>query len=216
VCQLQYSISGDQFWCATGSARAKLYDREGRELAHFVKGDMYIQDLTHTNGHVASLTSGSWHPKDRHRLMTASIDGTIRLWDVNKKEKNLNVLKLKSRFAGKRCGVSACTFSPDASIIAGGRQRPFKPFSLCKCACLYHFDFFVNVSTAGTDGSIHIWNATGRVMRETKSVLAAHDPTDIGTSSIIIHPNNQTLVSRGGDHTLKVLHNLSPFRNITN
>jgi hypothetical protein len=36
----------------TGYPQPKIYDRDGRELGEFNKGDMYIRDLKNTKGHV--------------------------------------------------------------------------------------------------------------------------------------------------------------------
>lgn len=58
--------------------QAKIYDRDGRALGEFVRGDMYIRDARNTKGHVSGLTCGTWHPTDRYTAMTASEDGTVR------------------------------------------------------------------------------------------------------------------------------------------
>ncbi len=46
---------------------------------------MYISDMANTKGHVASILDGKWHPTDRKYFMTASLDGSIRIWDVDSK-----------------------------------------------------------------------------------------------------------------------------------
>ena len=48
VTALSHSPSGDRFIVGTGSSQPKVYDREGVELMKFVKGDMYLRDLTNT------------------------------------------------------------------------------------------------------------------------------------------------------------------------
>ena len=50
-----------------------------------IRGDMYISDMANTKGHVAAILDGKWHPKDKRIFMTASLDGSIRLWDVQSK-----------------------------------------------------------------------------------------------------------------------------------
>lgn len=46
---------------------------------------MYIRDTFNTKGHVSSLTDGMWHPTLKNKFLTSSIDGTIRLWDIESK-----------------------------------------------------------------------------------------------------------------------------------
>lgn len=83
VRSLSYSISGDQFLVTTGSAKPKIYSRDGHELyddrcslttlhcpsyslynrlanrAEFVRGDMYLLDMSNTKGHVAAVSQGT-------------------------------------------------------------------------------------------------------------------------------------------------------------
>ena len=54
VTALSHSPSGDRFIVGTGSSQPKVYDREGVELMKFVKGDMYLRDLTNTKVRVIS------------------------------------------------------------------------------------------------------------------------------------------------------------------
>ena len=48
VTALSHLPSGDRFIVGTGSSQPKVYDREGVELMKFVKGDMYLRDLSNT------------------------------------------------------------------------------------------------------------------------------------------------------------------------
>jgi hypothetical protein len=80
---LSWSPTGAQFLVVTGYPQPKVYDRDGREIGEFNKGDMYIRDLKNTKGHVSPCTSGMWHPHDNSTCLTGSADGSMRLWDVN-------------------------------------------------------------------------------------------------------------------------------------
>ncbi|KAF5197648.1 Wd repeat-containing protein, partial [Thalictrum thalictroides] len=82
VRSLSWSPTADQFLCVTGSAQAKIYDRDGLTLGEFVKGDMYIRDLKNTKGHITGLTCGEWHPREKQTILTSSEDGSLRIWDV--------------------------------------------------------------------------------------------------------------------------------------
>jgi WD repeat-containing protein 70 len=82
---LSYSLTGNQFLCITGSWHAKVCNRDGKQLKETIRGDMYIRDTFNTKGHVSSLTDGTWHPILKNKFLTSSIDGTIRLWDIESK-----------------------------------------------------------------------------------------------------------------------------------
>merc|ERR1719471_1549377 len=46
---LAYNKRGSFFFVCDSSARPKIYDREGHKVTEFIKGDMYLRDLTHTS-----------------------------------------------------------------------------------------------------------------------------------------------------------------------
>ena len=50
VNSISHSPSGDRFAVATGSAQPKVFNREGELIITFVRGDMYIRDLSNTKG----------------------------------------------------------------------------------------------------------------------------------------------------------------------
>ncbi|RHZ71872.1 hypothetical protein Glove_251g43 [Diversispora epigaea] len=172
---LQYSLSGDQFLIISGSAQAKLYDRDGFEIEEYIKGDPYIRDMRKTSGHIASLTSGGWHPSDKQTFITSSGDSTIRIWDVGTKRKQKSVLVHKSKDRGGRSTVTTTCYSPDAKLIAGAAQ----------------------------DGNLFLWSANGPYVRPSHLIEKAHRPYS-ETSSIIFSRDNYTMVTRGGDDCVKV------------
>ncbi|GJT60609.1 hypothetical protein Tco_1004142, partial [Tanacetum coccineum] len=55
VCSLSWSPSANRFLCVTGSAQAKIYDRDGLTMGEFMKGDTYIRDRKNTKGHITGL-----------------------------------------------------------------------------------------------------------------------------------------------------------------
>ncbi|KAI0768493.1 transcription factor [Trametes elegans] len=99
---LKFSNDGHQFLVISGTTQAKLYDRDGEELATYIKGDPYIRDMKNTSGHVAELTSCAWHPRDPQTFITSSLDSTIRIWDVENKRKQKTVIVVKSKERGAR------------------------------------------------------------------------------------------------------------------
>lgn len=82
ITSMKYSHSGSHFVASSGSARMKLFDRDGNEMAESKLGDVYIRDQKHTKGHTGTISNVDFHPVEKWTLLTGSIDGTIRLWDV--------------------------------------------------------------------------------------------------------------------------------------
>lgn len=124
ILALSYSPSGDRLLATTGSSQPKVLSREGVEELHFAMGDMYVVDMAHTNGHTHTVTGGAWHPKKRDEMITSSLDGTVRIWNLDgkqtfKKTINTTVLKIKSK-RGKRCGVTTCRWNLDGSLVVAG------------------------------------------------------------------------------------------------
>ncbi|PON54585.1 Guanine nucleotide-binding protein, beta subunit [Trema orientale] len=119
VRNLSWSPTADRFLCVTGSAQAKIYDRDGLTLGEFVKGDMYIRDLKNTKGHISGLTWGEWHPKTKETILTSSEDGSLRIWDVNDFKSQKQVIKPKLARPA-RVPVTTCTWDREGKCIAGG------------------------------------------------------------------------------------------------
>ncbi|XP_062021560.1 uncharacterized protein LOC133738124 [Rosa rugosa] len=116
---ISWSPTADRFLCVTGSAQAKIYDRDGLTLGEFVKGDMYIRDLKNTKGHITGLTCGQWHPRKKDEILTSSEDGSLRIWDVNNFNTQKQVIKPKLARPG-RVPVTTCTWDHEGQRIAGG------------------------------------------------------------------------------------------------
>ncbi|CAB5396110.1 unnamed protein product [Rhizophagus irregularis] len=131
--------------------------------------------MRRTNGHIAALTSGGWHPNDKQTFITASHDSTIRIWDAEYKRKQKDVLVHKSKERGGRSVVTATCYSPDAKYIAGAAQ----------------------------DGGLFLWAAKGPYVRPSHLIEKAHQPNS-ETSSILWSRDNSTLITRGGDDCIKV------------
>ncbi|CAG8770728.1 13583_t:CDS:10, partial [Dentiscutata erythropus] len=146
---LEYSLSGDQFLIISGTAQAKLYDRDGFEIEEYIKGDPYIRDMRNTSGHIAALSCGGWHPNDRQTFFTGSADSTIRIWDVENKRKQKHVLVHKSKERGGRSAITAACYSSDSKLLAGAAQ----------------------------DGSLFLWGANGPYTRPSHATHQPHSET---------------------------------------
>jgi len=175
VHDLAWSPSGDNILVATGTAQAKLYDREGNEVSTYKKGDVYIRDMKNTAGHVAELTACFWHPTSSNVFATASADSTVRLWDAENRLKQQTVVVVRSKERGTRTKVTCAGFSHDGKMLAAG--------------CL--------------DGALHLWSTSGTYSRPNSTVEGAHE-RNTETSSLCFSRDGRTLASRGGDETVKL------------
>ncbi|KAF5382910.1 hypothetical protein D9757_006321 [Collybiopsis confluens] len=172
---IKYSNDGQKFLVISGTTQAKLYDRDGEEQATFVKGDPYIRDMKNTSGHVSELSACTWHPNDSQLFITASADSTIRIWDVENKRKQKTVIVVKSKERGARTKVLSCAYSLDGGMIGG--------------VCL--------------DGALHLWNTSSNFVRPNLSIENAHVKGS-ETGSLVFSVDGRTLLTRGGDDTVKL------------
>lgn len=171
---IDYSLNGDAFVVSVGSPQPKLYERDGKFRLEFVRGDMYLSDLSNTKGHTAAVCGVYWHPSDRNKLMSGAADGTVRLWDLNNMKQQATLIKVKNN-KNTRGNVTAVRFSTDAKSIAA----------------------------AGIDGSIQVYDTAGPHHRPAAIAPTAH-PEGSETSSVCFSSDGHTLASRGGDHSVKV------------
>ncbi|CAF4860726.1 unnamed protein product [Pieris macdunnoughi] len=171
---LQYSATGDSILVVSGSAQAKVLDRDGFEVLECVKGDQYITDMAKTKGHTAALNSGCWHPHIREEFMTCSQDGTLRLWLTENPKQHKSVIKPRQQ-GGLKTNPTACAFSRDGNTVA--------------CGCF--------------DGSIQMWDHRKNFVNTSCVLRDAHQKqTEI--SSIAFSYLGSYLASRGNDDTLKL------------
>ena len=165
--------------CAT--SRAKIFSRDGEQLVEFNKGDMYLRDMHNTKGHVSEITTGCWHPTDKNLCITSGTDSTLRIWDVNMRRAQKDVIVHKSRVAGS-AGRTRMTAVVWGSSIQGGANI---------------------LVAAALDGSIVMWGGEGPYTRPAAEIRDAHKK-DTWTSGIDISQDGRTVVTRGGDDTIKL------------
>lgn len=173
--------SGGVFLCVSAHPQAKIMSRDGDVLTEFVKGDMYLRDMNNTKGHVGEVTTGTWHPTDKNTCVTAGSDSTLRIWDVNNKRSQKEVIVVKSKTAGNagRTRMTAVAWGAPAS---GGNN--------------------VLVATA-LDGSLVMYSGNGPFTRPTAEVQQAHKP-DTWTGGVDISSDGRMVVTRGGDGLIKL------------
>jgi WD repeat-containing protein 70 len=174
---LEYSLSGDSLLVITSSLQPQLFSREGVQIGEYVKGDMYLLDMRHTKGHVAEVTSGTWHPHDKNQFITASADSTVRIWDVNNKWEHKTVLIVRGKGVGpqQRTKITTCAYSPNGKWIGA----------------------------ASTDGTVNLWGTNGPMTRPSATVDGHVRQSE--TSGMTFSQDGNYLVTRGGDETVKCI-----------
>ncbi|CAK7198881.1 hypothetical protein SEUCBS139899_001549 [Sporothrix eucalyptigena] len=169
--------------CITAHPQAKILSRDGEVLTEFVKGDMYLRDMRNTKGHVGEIATGAWHPTDRETCVTAGADSTLRIWDVNNKRSQRDVIVFKSRAAGL-AGRSRMT------AVAWGAPPSGAGDTMLVAAAL--------------DGSLVLYSGNGGpYTRPSAEVRDAHAP-NTWTSGIDISADGRMVVTRGGDGLIKL------------
>lgn len=175
VVHLEFSPHSDVLLCLTASKHARIFSREGDEIAMFRKGDVFLRDMRHTTGHVTDITCGAWNPTKPGWFMTGGTDSTVRLWDSEYTDKQKMVIVLRSKDRGSKTHVSAANYTPDGRTLIA----------------------------TGTDGAVYAWSTSGSYSRPSMHVDKAH-LGGTSTSAIACHEDCRTFVTRGGDDTVKL------------
>ncbi|KAK5944823.1 hypothetical protein PMZ80_002024 [Knufia obscura] len=173
--------TGSQVLVVSATVQARILSRDGETEYETVKGDMYLRDMNMTKGHVSEITSGTWHPTNWEQFVTAGTDSTLRIWDINLRTKQKDIIVHKSKQAGA-AGRSRMT------TVAWGLEPEGNKSML--------------VSTA-LDGSLLMWPGEGPYHRPIAEVRDAHKP-DTWTSGIDISSDGRLIVTRGGDDMIKI------------
>ncbi|KAK9425410.1 putative WD repeat-containing protein [Seiridium unicorne] len=174
-------LAGGVVLCISAHPQAKIMSRDGDIVTEFVKGDMYLRDMHNTKGHVSEITTGTWHPTDKNLCVTAGTDSTLRIWDINNKRSQKEVLVFKSKAAGN-AGRTRMTAVAWGTPIQGGNN--------------------VLVSAA-LDGSLVMWSGNGPFTRPAAEIREAHKP-NTWTGGIDISSDGRMVVTRGGDNLIKL------------
>ncbi|RYP17068.1 hypothetical protein DL767_010085 [Monosporascus sp. MG133] len=180
--RVQFSpLAGGVFLCISAHPQAKIMSRDGDILTEFVKGDMYLRDMHNTKGHVSEITTGTWHPTDKNLCVTAGTDSTLRIWDINNKRSQKEVLVFKSKAPGA-AGRTRMTAVAWGTPVQGGNN--------------------VLVSAA-LDGTLVMWSGNGPFTRPAAEIREAHTP-NTWTGGIDISSDGRMVVTRGGDDLIKL------------
>ncbi|TQV99544.1 WD repeat protein [Cordyceps javanica] len=173
--------AGSVLLCISAHPQAKLLSRDGEVLTTFVKGDMYLRDMHNTKGHISEITGGTWHPTDRNQFVTAGTDSTLRIWDLNNKRSQNEVVVFKSKAAGS-AGRSKMTAVAWGAPTQGGNNV---------------------LIGAALDGTLVMYGGNGPFSRPAGEILEAHKP-QTWTGGIDISGDGRMVVTRGGDDLIKL------------
>lgn len=112
------------------------------------------------------------------------------IWDVDDRWKQKSVIVVRSKERGARTRVTACAWSPDGKMIAGGELGKV----------LYSKDYAL--TEACLDGTLHVWKVGSNYARPDRSCETAHKK-DTETTSVAFSRDGLRLATRGGDGTVK-------------
>ncbi|EHY56920.1 putative WD repeat-containing protein [Exophiala dermatitidis] len=173
--------SPSQVLVVTATPQARILTRDGEMSVEFVKGDMYLRDMHMTKGHISEITSGTWHPHNYDLCVTAGTDSTLRIWDVNVRNKQRDVIVHKSKQAGS-AGRTRMTAVAWGSQVEGGNTL---------------------LVAAALDGSLVMWGGEGPYNRPSAEISQAH-ASNTWTGGVDISPDGRLVITRGGDDTIKL------------
>lgn len=174
-------LAGGTFLCISATPQARILNRDGEVVTEFKKGDMYLRDMNNTKGHVSEITTAAWNPVDKNLFVTAGTDSTLRIWDINNRQSQKEVIVHKSRAAGS-AGRTRMTAVAWGSPLQGGSNV---------------------LVAAALDGSLVMWSGNGPFARPAGEIRDAHKPST-WTGGIDISSDGRMVVTRGGDDTIKL------------
>lgn len=174
-------LAGSVFLCVAAHPQARVMSRDGDTLTEFVKGDMYLRDMHNTKGHISEITSGTWHPTNKNLCVTAGTDSTLRIWDINNKRSQKEVVVFKSKAAGAAGRTKMTAVAWGASASGGGNV----------------------LVGAALDGTLVMYGGNGPFTRPSGEIREAHKP-QTWTGGLDISSDGRMVVTRGGDDTIKL------------
>lgn len=116
------------------------------------------------------------------------------IWNVENKRKQKTVIVVKSKERGARTKVNTCAYSPDGSLIGGGKSSKGCVISYERAHPLHAIACF--------DGALHMWQTKSNFVRPSMTVEGAHSKGS-ETGSLVFSVDGNAVLTRGGDDTVK-------------
>jgi len=191
---VSFSTTGGAVLVVCSDAHARIYDRDGstKLIQSTVKGDMYVRDVLHTKGHTQSLTDGVWHPYSKENFVTSSLDGTVRIWDLNATPVGMDQVLPSIH-------VLKCLDKRNVCVGgASGRAGGLHP----TCCAMSQIDGMI--AGGCTDGSVQVHNSKARYQRPDRIVREAHKAPVTNMAFLPECGHGRLLATRSMDSTMKV------------
>ncbi|KAG1890913.1 WD40-repeat-containing domain protein [Suillus subluteus] len=160
-------------------------------------------------GHTESVQASAFF-KDGRRVVTGSMDGTLRIWDVQ------NGTLVGGPFEAHRDGVQAVAISPDATrIVSGGRDNTIIIWDVenlnnqmvIKSSLIQHRSWVLSVcfspdgkrvASGSEDKTVVVWDT------ETGAVLETLKGHRNSVFSVAFSPDGLKLATGSADRTIRV------------
>ena len=165
-------------------------------------------------GHINTVTSVAFNPKNEQQVATVSWDNTVRFWDLTQAEDNNWSFHRSDTLAGHSNSIWATAFSPDGRWLASGSSD--KSVILWKVNQINQIGIPVakmdgdvwalavspdqdQFAAGDAAGNIRIWNFDGKTISE---ALTLNHPE--GVLALTYSHDGKWLASAGNDKAIRV------------
>lgn len=88
------------------------------------------------------VTAVQWHPTDKNTILTSSLDGSLRLFDLLGEAHfgqltSKHVLKMRGTVGQSRLGAMSCCFSPDGTNPLSSIDALMIVIVIVSCCCAF-------------------------------------------------------------------------------